>query len=209
MSSKKVLPTKLNLITLRRQSKLIKTIRRILENKREVLLLYLRTYAAEYESVYGEVVKALKVSYDGILNASVDEGLDSIQQITSSTPRTLEVGLVTKSIFGVKIPIVKLNESSIPQRTFSGIETSPYLVESYDQMKDGLKMLIRLVELESTIRSLSMELRRTQRLINAVDNSIMPFYDSSIKYVKTVLEDRMREEFIRLKVMRRMLQRRR
>jgi len=139
----------------------------------------------------------------------VDDGLTTLSQITSSTPRTLEVGLVTKSIFGVKIPTVKLNEATIPYRTFSGIETSPHLVQSYDQMKDGLKMLIRLVELESTIRSLSMELRRTQRLINAVDNSILPNYESSIKYVKTVLEDRMREEFIRLKVMRRSLQRRR
>jgi len=63
MSSRRVLPTKLNLITLRRQLRLIKTIRRILENKREVLLLYLRSYASEYESVYGEVSNALKTSY--------------------------------------------------------------------------------------------------------------------------------------------------
>ncbi len=47
--SQKVLPTKINLIQFRRQLRLITVIKRLLENKREVLLLYLRTYASEYE----------------------------------------------------------------------------------------------------------------------------------------------------------------
>jgi len=69
--------------------------------------------------------------------------------------------------------------------------------------------VIKLVELESTIRSLVSELRRTQRLINAIDTSILPFYNNSVKYIRSILNDRSREEFVRLKVTRRILQRRR
>ncbi|PVU76224.1 V-type ATP synthase subunit D, partial [Acidianus hospitalis] len=65
------------------------------------------------------------------------------------------------------------------------------------------------VELESTIRSLAAELRRTQRLINAIDTSILPFYRGSVKYIKSVLDDKAREEFVRLKITRRILERRR
>jgi V/A-type H+-transporting ATPase subunit D len=65
------------------------------------------------------------------------------------------------------------------------------------------------VELESTIRSLVAELRKTQRLINSIDNYVLPFYNSSIKYIRQILEDRQREEFARLKTIRRILQRRR
>ncbi|NON61158.1 V-type ATP synthase subunit D, partial [Acidianus sp. RZ1] len=64
-------------------------------------------------------------------------------------------------------------------------------------------------ELESTIRSLVSELKRTQRLINAIDKSILPFYTSSVKFIKSVLDDKSREEFVRLKVVRRLLQKRR
>ncbi len=49
MSSRRVLPTKINLISMRNQLKLIRVIKRLLENKREVLLIYLRTYINEYE----------------------------------------------------------------------------------------------------------------------------------------------------------------
>ena len=60
MSSNKVLPTKLNLIRFKNELKLVSTIKRLLESKREVLIIYLRTYAAENEKLYNEDNEALK-----------------------------------------------------------------------------------------------------------------------------------------------------
>ncbi|TRM82674.1 V-type ATP synthase subunit D, partial [Sulfolobus sp. F3] len=67
--SQKVLPTKINLIQFRRQLSLIKVIKRLLENKREVLLLYLRTYASQYEKIYNEVNQVMAEVYDSYLRA--------------------------------------------------------------------------------------------------------------------------------------------
>ncbi|MCY0874455.1 MAG: V-type ATP synthase subunit D [Acidianus infernus] len=209
MSSNKVLPTKLNLIRFKNELKLVSTIKRLLESKREVLLIYLRTYAAEYEKLYSEVNEALKKTYNSYMQAVVDEGITTIEKIADSQSHSLSVSSSLKVIFGVKIPVIQLNESSIPEKPFSEIETSPYLSEAYDEMREALVKVVQLVELESTIRSLAAELRKTQRLINAIDTSILPFYRGSVKYIKSVLDDKAREEFVRLKITRRIIERRR
>ncbi|MQL55166.1 V-type ATP synthase subunit D [Acidianus ambivalens] len=209
MSSNKVLPTKLNLIRFKNELKLVSTIKRLLESKREVLLIYLRTYAAEYEKLYNEVNEALKKTYNSYMQAVVDEGITTIEKIADSQSHSLSVSSSLRVIFGVKIPVIQLNESSIPEKPFSEVETSPYLSEAYDEMREALVKVVQLVELESTIRSLAAELRRTQRLINAIDTSILPFYRGSVKYIKSVLDDKAREEFVRLKITRRILERRR
>lgn len=209
MSSRKILPTKINLINLRRQIKLTRTIKRLLENKREVLLLYLRQYADEYEKTYGEVSKVLSDVYSTYLKGVSAEGIATIEQFASSVPSSLEVKSNTKLLFGVRIPIVELNEESIQKQPFGDIEISPYILKSREEIAEAFKKILLLVEMESAIRSLTLELRKTQRLINAIDTSILPYYNSSAKYIKSVLDDRTREEFSRLKMIRRVLQKRR
>ncbi|MEM0173005.1 MAG: V-type ATP synthase subunit D [Sulfolobaceae archaeon] len=207
MSSQKVLPTKINLINIRRQLRLVRIIKRLLENKREVLLLYLRTYASEYEKLFSEVNDSLKELYKTYLDAVIDEGISRIESLAESQKSSLEVNVKTRVIFGVKLPSIKLNESSIPSRILSDLETSPYLVKSYEMVRVILPKIFQLIELESIIRGLASELRSTQKLINSIDNYILPFYTSSVRYIKGVLEDRAREEFTRLKMIRRILQR--
>jgi V/A-type H+-transporting ATPase subunit D len=209
MSSQKVLPTKINLIQLRNQLKLVRVIKRLLESKREVLLIYLRSYSTEYEKLYEEVNSTLKEVYGSFLQAIVDEGVTHVQDIANSQSEKLSVKSSTKVIFGVKIPVTELDKSTIPEKPFNEIEVSPYLSKSYDEMRDALIKVIKLVELESTIRSLTSELMKTQRLINAIDSSILPFYTSSIKYIRGILSDRSRDDFVRLKITRRILQRKR
>ncbi|MEM3938516.1 MAG: V-type ATP synthase subunit D [Saccharolobus sp.] len=207
--SQRILPTKINLIQLRRQLRNIVSIKRLLENKREVLLLYLRTYTADYERMYNEVNEVMKQVYNSYLQAVAAEGITNIEGIAYSQKPSLDVSTSMRVIFGVRVPILRIDQSSIPPKPFSDIETSPYLSESYEKMSDALNKVIRLVELESTIRLLVEELRKTQRLINSIDNYVLPFYNRSVKYIRQILEDRQREEFFRLKTIRRVLERRR
>jgi len=62
--------------------------------------------------------------------------------------------------------------------------------------------LVKLSELEATINRLLIELRNTQKLINSLDYYIIPLYQNVIKKIRLVLEERSREEFVRLKIMK-------
>jgi len=210
LSFGKVLPTKINLISLRRNLRTIRTIRRLLENKREVLLLYLRASAKEYEKYYNIISEEMKKVYESSLSASVQEGLIRIKEITSSVNRELKVNISTRIAFGVKVPTISVYPETIAKPTFTLFETSPYLDETYIKMKElNAKFIKNSLESEATLKSLIRELRRTQRLINSLDYFILPWYNQSIKFIRIVLEDRQREEFQRLKFIRKVLERRR
>ena len=68
--------------------------------------------------------------------------------------------------------------------------------------------IYRAAEYENAIFRLAKELEKTQKLINALEYVIMPQYQSSMTFIKSTLEEREREEFVRLKKVKVVLDRR-
>jgi V/A-type H+-transporting ATPase subunit D len=56
---------------------------------------------------------------------------------------------------------------------------------------------------------LAKELERTQKLINALEFVIIPQYENAIAFIRATLEEREREEFVRLKKVKVVIDRRR
>jgi V/A-type H+-transporting ATPase subunit D len=76
------------------------------------------------------------------------------------------------------------------------------MIRLNNELKDLMIELVKLSELEATINRLLIELRNTQKLINSLDYYIIPLYQNVIKRIRLVLEERSREEFVRLKIMK-------
>ena len=62
-----------------------------------------------------------------------------------------------------------------------------------------LPQVCKAAEYENAIFSLAKELQRTQKLLNALEYVIIPQYDGAISFIRATLEEREREEFVRLK----------
>ncbi len=207
LDARKVLPTKINLIRLKREEKVIRKVRKVMEEKREVLLLYIRQAIADYEKYYNDVAKSLIEFYDNFYLGVADEGFSSVKRMAGNVKPGLSVREFKKVLFAVKVPSYEVDESTYPLLRYSP-GSSPYLVDSLEMMKTILPNLLKLAELEETLRLLIKELKETQRLINAIDYVILPSYEKVTKFINMVLEERMREEFIRLKLLKRKLERR-
>ncbi|WP_460126264.1 V-type ATP synthase subunit D [Stetteria hydrogenophila] len=207
MDPRRVLPTKINLIMLRREEKVIRRIRRVMEEKREVLLHYIRSAAEEYNRYQGEVYKLLDEVYSTYYMGAAEMGVEAVESAAYMVPDSLRVQTGMMAVFAVKTPTFRLVEESMPPLVLPP-DVSPYLLEAAVRLRRLLPMLLKLAELEEMIRRLIEELRETQRLINALDYVILPSYEAAIKYVKSVLDERMREEFVRLKMVKRKLEER-
>jgi V/A-type H+-transporting ATPase subunit D len=202
---RKVLPTKINLIRLRREERILRRIRGVIEEKRDVLLHYIRALADEFnkyqEEVFKKTEKVLLEYYKGL----AEEGIDRVRGYFSSVPESFEVSVGTRVLFAVKAPTFKIVENSIP-KPYIPSDASPNLLKAYLDARELLPSLLKLLELWVTIERLLDELKSTQRLINALDYVILPSYENAIKFIKSVLEERMREDFIRLKLLKRRLE---
>lgn len=205
---RRIPPTKINLIRLRREYAVIKKIRRVLEEKREVLLLYIRSTIGAYEEAYREAMVRLNEAYEDYYRAISKYGYAFTEKYADSVEPSLSIEFSERALFAIKVPVISIMEESIP-RTLLPPSGQSELVTFRQKILEALPYLMKAIQSEITLRRLIAELKNTQRLINAVDHAIIPFYERSIKFIKVILEERMREEFVRLKTLKRKLEKRR
>ena len=206
---RKVLPTKINLIRLRRELQMLKRIRRVLEEKRDVLLLYIRQTAEDYRRSYERVAKLLQEAYTSFFTAATAMGVEGLKEVAEAVPPSLQVDIGVRVLFAVKTPTLALAEETLPPLPQMPARLAPGVVEAREKLRDALQELLKVVEAETALRLLLRELKETQRLINALDYNIIPRYESAIKYIRLVLDDRLREDIMRLKMLKRKLEARR
>src|ERR671915_227716 len=87
---------------------------------------------------------------------------------------------------------------SLGTMTLESISDSTPSIMEVD-VKIMLPGICKAAEYENAIFSLAKELERTQKLLNALEYVIIPQYQDAIYFIKATLEEREREEFVRLK----------
>jgi V/A-type H+-transporting ATPase subunit D len=83
--------------------------------------------------------------------------------------------------------------------SYGFLETNASVDKAAKLIKNMLPGICKAAEYENAIFSLAKELERTQKLINALEYVIIPQYQDAIYFIKATLEEREREEFVRLK----------
>jgi V/A-type H+-transporting ATPase subunit D len=170
-----------------------------------VLLHYIRSYADEYNRYQKEVFSKINEVFSEYYVGLSGEGLERVEGYTGGASDTLEVEVSSRVLFAVKVPVFKLDKSSIPPLPLP-LDSHPNLISSFLKLRELLPSIIKLAEYEETLRRLIEELRNTQRLINALDYVILPSYSETIKHIRNILDQRLREDFIRLKMLKRKLE---
>ncbi len=205
LEARRVLPTKINLIRLRKEEQVIKKIRKVLDEKRNVLLLYVREAIEEYEEKYRKATELLEDAYKFYYKALMKTGYEKVKSVAETVPRTFRITVGERALFAVKVPTIIPQTETLGKPSYDLAEVPPELVEASTKLKEAMFNMLKLVETEVALRSLIEELRKTQRLINAIDYALLPAYDRAIRYIRLILDERMREEFIRLKMLKRKL----
>ena len=79
--------------------------------------------------------------------------------------------------------------------------------ESVDRAREGFlkvkELTIKLSMVENAAYRLAMNIRKTQKRANALKNITIPTYTALVKDISNALEEKEREEFTRLKVIKR------
>lgn len=203
--SRRFLPTKINLIKLRRERASLRKIRNILAEKRNALILFIRTYLSEYEKLSQQTYQKLKEAEALFGQLAIEMGYDKYLDFTHSFQTTVKINVKSTVVFTIRTPMFIVDEKSYPEiPVFT--ETPVVALKAINTWREVFKEYMKVIELEQTIRKLIEELKETQRLINALDNVVLPSLDRAINFIKMILDERSREEFIRAKFIKRKLE---
>ena len=89
----------------------------------------------------------------------------------------------------------------VPVYPFMGTRVS--LDEAYFQFNKVKELTIRLSMIENSAYRLANSIKKTQRRANALKNVTIPRYTQLVADIQNALEEKEREEFTRLKVIKR------
>ncbi|MGE5632737.1 MAG: V-type ATP synthase subunit D [Caulobacteraceae bacterium] len=173
----------------------------LLDKKRNVLIMSMMSFIERAEKVQEKVETVFREAYEALQTANITMGISSVNEIAQSIPEASGYDVLTKSIMGVEIPEIKYNPEDLPH-FYSFYHTNTALDVAFQKFHEVKLLLYELSEIEDSVYKLAMEVKRTQKRTNALQNIQIPKYKEIVGKIIEVLEEREREDFFRLKVVK-------
>ena len=196
-----VAPTKTNLLLLRGRLEFAEEGYDLLEEKRQILVLELMRRIARADELERRVAEALGPAFAALREATLDIGSQALDAASLGVRTDHRVILETQHVAGVRVPRVTARLGP-PGHPFGVGGTSANVDLAQQRFAALVPLLAEMAELDSAVRRLARELRRTQRRCNALTKILIPNHRATIKYIAGELEEREREDFVIHKLIR-------
>lgn len=206
-SGRRPLPTKIELIRIKKSLQVANSVHKILEDKRDVLLRRLDEIIDEATTSRDKMWEPMSTAYRFLFQAYLKVGSNTLESIALTTPSQVNVIADVRPIVDIQVPTLQISEKEI-ELTYGFAGTSSTLDTTTLMMRRVLPHICRAAEAENAIFRLAKELEKTQRLINALEYIIIPSYKNSIKFITSTLEEREREDFVKLKHVKDLMEKR-
>ena len=194
-----VAATKGGLLALRRSLSLARVGYELLDRKRSILVQEMMRLIDKAKDIQGQIDETFNTAYVALQQANMTLGV--IYEQAQGVPEEQGVNVRFRSIMGVEIPSVTLTprEDKLP---YGFMSSNNMLDEAYISFLRVKRLCAVLAELEISVYRLASAIKKTQKRTNALKNIIIPRYERRIKDIASSLEEKDREEFTRLKVIK-------
>ena len=195
-----VSPTRMDLLDIRKKLILAEKGHKLLEEKRDALVERFFKIIDKRNELKKNIDDELREAYMSLIQAQMIMGESEVEEASYLNEDIGEITFETDNIMGVKIP--KMSTNSIKEELkpkYGFIGTCAKLDDAKIQFHKILKKLIELADLEAGIKSLTVEIEKTKRRVNVLENNLIPKLIVTRKYIEMQLEEREREDFIRRK----------
>lgn len=201
MGKLNIAPTKSNLLVLKKQLAFAEEGFDLLEQKRQILIFELMSRLARARDAEQNAAEALRRAFAALHEAQLEVGSEALDRVSLAVNMDHQVDVSDQHLMGMEIPHVTVRTEPVSVQFGIGGTTANTDV-AMSRFVEVLPMLAELAELENAIMRLAQELRKTQRRCNALSKIFMPDYRETISYITGALEERERESFVILKMIR-------
>lgn len=197
----KSVPTKGNLIAAKNSLALARQGFELMDKKRNILVREIMDLNAKAKDIQTEIDRTFTEAYKALEKANIDLGIKNVEIFAFNVPPVEDIKIKSRSIMGTEIPLVTHNESvHDPVYSFYGTtESLDHAKQCFEKVKD---LTIRLSMIENSAYRLAYNIKKTQKRANALRNITIPTYETLVFNLNNALEEKEREEFTRLKVIK-------
>ncbi|MBS3793530.1 MAG: V-type ATP synthase subunit D [Candidatus Thorarchaeota archaeon] len=193
--------TRMELLNLRKRKELAERGHDLLKEKRDSLIMEFFNAIAEIREARADVEDALSEAFSALTQAKMLMGSERLVEFAHTSKAETELNTTTRSMMGVTVPILSLRQSA-PDMPYSLPDSSAKLDMMTEKFTEALRAIVRLAEIESTVKRLAHEIESTKRRVSALESIVIPRLEATARYVKLALEERERSDFYRTKLVR-------
>ncbi len=195
-------PTKGNLIATKKSLGLAKMGFELLDRKRNILVREMMTLIDRAAEIQDKIDTTYSKAYLALQKANITVGLCA--EISETVPVDNSLMISYRSVMGVEIPIVSINSDNdiyknIPFGLYSSNST---IDEAYIRFLEVKNLTANLAEIENSVYRLANSIKKTQKRANALKNIMIPKFEATIKSITAALDEKAREDFSRLKIIK-------
>lgn len=198
--SNQIVPTKSQLLATKKSLKLSKKGFEILDRKRNVLIREIMSLLAKATEVQDRINVTYEQAYAALELANITLGNTS--ELASTVPFDNSVNVAYRSVMGVELPMVALENSEIEGVPFGLATSNAPLDDALVKFNEVKKLTAELAEIENSVFRLSVAIKQTTRRANALKNIMIPRFKAEAKFITEALEEKDREEFSRMKLIK-------
>ena len=194
-------PTKGNLILAKNSLALARQGFELMDKKRNILIREMMGLIDQAKTIQTQIDVTFRTAYAALQNANIELGINLVAEISFSVPVEDSIRIKTRSIMGTEIPLVTYDET-VSAPTYAYYSTKKSLDEAKMAFERVKELTIRLSMIENSAYRLATSIKKTQKRANALKNITIPTYETLTRDIQNALEEKEREEFTRLKVIK-------
>lgn len=190
-------PTRMEMLKLRKRLAVARRGHKLLKDKLDGLMKDFTEIAQEYKTArlavddaLPDILKRFVLADATSPNMVTEDALDNVRQ-------DLDITLREQAVMSVKIPKLQV-EFGEAHGGYSRVFTSPELDSAITGLKEFMPQLLRMAELEETLRRMCREIEKTRRRVNALEHTFIPRMLETIRFIKNKLDEMERSNTSRL-----------
>lgn len=194
-------PTKGNLMLAKNSLILARQGYDLMDKKRNILIRELMELIDQASTVQDQIDITFKAAYAALQKANIENGIHHVELIAHTIPVEDSIRIKSRSIMGTEIPLVECSlERKQAYAFYSTRESLDEAKINFDKVEE---LTIQLSMIENSAYRLATSIKKTQKRANALKNITIPTYTALVTNIQNELEEKEREEFTRLKVIKR------
>lgn len=196
-------PTKGNLILAKNSLALASQGYELMDKKRNILIRELMALIDQAKDIQSEIDVTFQTAYKCLQKANIELGISYVHEAGESIPLEDSIEIKARSIMGTEIPLVRFHKTEGEPPSYAFYSTKESLDQARAAFERVKELTIRLSMVENSAYRLAASIKKTQKRANALKNITIPSYNSLVRNITNSLEEKDREEFTRLKVIKR------
>lgn len=198
-------PTKGNLMLAKNSLALANQGFELMDKKRNILIRELMDLIDQAKDIQSQIDETFTRAYKSLQRANIEHGISWVEELAYTVPIEDSIQIQTRSIMGTEIPHVKYahGENALTYAFGDTMESIDIAREDFRKVKE---LTIELSMVENAAYRLATSIKKTQKRANALKNITIPTYQALVYNITNALEEKEREEFTRLKVIKKMKQ---